>query len=430
MLLNKVFNLFSGKPVVYFIQLENLFPGELFIFFIRCQFVRKIPSPSPFVQRVVIQNLIRRKIHPLCHELQAFRLLHTLCPLSGFFLFPQTVQQLDNQPVAVAFIAQQVIQAAHRGTYVFAVLPVHVGYAVFDIIKPPFNLVDEIQHVLLLPPAVKALRLLSLLVLCDPLLFPDPFYPGIVLPHFLQAAFNIHFIDIKVIAGFQNMIFFIDHFFHIAFQMLLQQFPVGLLGQEPFKKFIHIMKHILKGLVQLFGIHQRCFQHGDIHSCIIFKGKKSGVHILDIDIGVFQRLINQLVKGADKNSGIVGNDDIGGHRGIIFHFPQPLRPQKPVQYPLGHGLLRFLFRFRFLLLQKEPALGIHIPQDLHAGFPAQEKIVVLVFIINCQKGFHINIPVYRPEQPPEGGGNLIYKFQLVSSSCIFSTCRRAFSESA
>ena len=52
-------------------------------------------------------------------------------------------------------------------------------------------------------------------------------------------------------------------------------------------------------------------------------------------------------------------------------------------------------------------LCAHLSQNLHTGFPAQEKIIILIFIINCQKGFHIDFPVHRPEKPPEGGGDII-----------------------
>ena len=128
--------------------------------------------------------------------------------------------------------------------------------AVFNIVKAPLNLINEIQHILFLPSSVEALRLFSLFLPGNLLLCTDPSYPGIILPHFLQAAFDIHFIDIKIIACFQDVVFSLYHLFYVALQMLLQKLPIGLFCQQAVKEFIHIMEHILKRLIQLPGIDQ------------------------------------------------------------------------------------------------------------------------------------------------------------------------------
>ena len=209
---------------MYLVHLKDLFPGKLFIFLIGNQLFGKIPSPSPLIQRIIIQDFIGGKIHSLRHKPQTVSLL--------FFLlrFSQVVQQLDDQAVAIAFITQQIVQAAYRGPHIFAVLPIHIGNTVFNIVKAPLYLINEIQHILFLSSSIEALRLFSLFLPGKLLLCTDPSYPGIILPHFLQAAFDVHFIYIEIIARFQDVVLFIHHFFHIAFQMLLQQFPVGLLG--------------------------------------------------------------------------------------------------------------------------------------------------------------------------------------------------------
>ena len=72
---------------------------------------------------------------------------------------------------------------------------------------------------------------------------------------------------------FQNMVFLFHHFAHITFQMFPKQFPVSIFFQQPVKKLIHIVQHILQGLIQLLRIDQRSFQHGNIHPGIIPKGK-------------------------------------------------------------------------------------------------------------------------------------------------------------
>ena len=167
------------------------------------------------------------------------------------------------------------------------------------------------------------------------------------------------------------------------------------------------MQHILKSLVQFFRIYQCRFQHGNIHSGIIFEGKKSGIYVLNINIGILQRLVDQLVERADKNGCVVRDDYIGGHRRIVLDFTKPFGPQQPVQYPFRHCFLGFFLCFRLFLLHQQLLLCAHLSQNLHTGFPAQEKIIILIFIINRQKGFHINFPVHRPEKPPEGGGDII-----------------------
>ena len=135
-------------------------------------------------------------------------------------------------------------------------LPIHIGYPVFNRFEAPLDLVNQIQHIVILPLLKKAFRLLFLFVLRRALLCPDPLYPYIILTHFLQAAFDIHFIDVKIIACFQDVVFSLYHLFHVALQMLLQKLPIGLFCQQAVKEFIHIMEHILKRLIQLPGIDQ------------------------------------------------------------------------------------------------------------------------------------------------------------------------------
>ena len=67
------------------------------------------------------------------------------------------------------------------------------------------------------------------------------------------------------------MIFLPHNLFHVSVQMLPKQFTIRLLIQQPLKKLIHIMKHILQGFVQLLCIHQGSPQHIQVDFRIILK---------------------------------------------------------------------------------------------------------------------------------------------------------------
>ena len=284
----------------------------------------------------------------------------------------------------VAFLAQQIVQAAQGGPDIFAVFPVQAGNAPLDHLKAPFDLIDQIQHILF--PAgsaprpegnvfrnaafrVGAAHLLPLLFM-SPLTCADPLHPGGILPHFLQPSADVRLINIEIVAGFQDVVFALHHLFHIALQMLPQKLPVILLFQEPGKKAVHIVEHILQRPVQLSGVDQGGPQHGQVHARVIFKGKKSGVHVLNINLGVLLRFAGEAFKGLDHHGGIIRNDDVRRHGGIILHPAQPAKPQKAVQNPSGRRLLRLLVRFLFLPFQPVSRLGAQIGEHLQAGLPA------------------------------------------------------------
>ena len=53
------------------------------------------------------------------------------------------------------------------------------------------------------------------------------------------------------------MIFFPHDFFHITVQMLPQQISVVFLFQKTGEKAVHVVEHVLQGLIQLTGIDER-----------------------------------------------------------------------------------------------------------------------------------------------------------------------------
>ena len=197
------------------------------------------------------------------------------------------------------------------------------------------------------------------------------------------------------------MVFLLDSGLHETIQMLLQQILIILLLQQTLEKFVHVVQHILQGLVQLLRVDQGRFQHGQIFTPVIFKGKERGVHILDVNLRLLHLLIDQTVEGVNHNRRVIGDYDIDRHRGVILHPAQPFVAQEPAKDTTRKGAMLLLVGLVLLPLKAPGGFPAHVRQNLHTGLPAQEIIVILIFVIDGQQGLDVHVPVTRAEQTPE-----------------------------
>ena len=251
-------------------------------------------------------------------------------------------------------------------------LPVNALDPVLDIVKPPLNGIDEIQ------------RLLRMGQRCQPVL---------VLPHFPEPFFDIRFIAVKIVPGFQDMIFLTHHILHVTVQMLTQQGTViGLFQQTP-EKPLHTVKHRLQRPVQLPRVDERCFQHAFVGRGRCAKGKKRGINVLNIDVGLAAVLLSEPLEGLQKYRRVIRNDDVCRQTLIILLPPQPARADEPVQDPGRGGLAGLLVVLVVLPGKGHPFFCVKITKDLYTHIPAQKIIVILIFFIQNQQGLHIGGPV-------------------------------------
>ena len=185
-------------------------------------------------------------------------------------------------------------------------LPVHIGDAVLNVVEAALDLIHQFQHLsLLLRGHIR------------------------ILPKFPETPLDIRLVNVKIVAGLQDMVLLLYRRLHVAVQMLLQQILIILLLQQAFKKCIHVVKHVLQSLVQLLRVDQGRLQHGQAFPPIIFIGKEGGVHILDVNLRLLHLFVDQAVEGVDQYRRIIGDYDIDRHGRVILHPPQPFVAQQP-----------------------------------------------------------------------------------------------------
>ena len=129
---------------------------------------------------------------------------------------------------------------------------------------------------------------------------------------------------------------------------------------------------------------------------------------LNINIGILQRLVDQLIERADKNGRVIRDDYIGGPRRIILDFTKAILARSS-QFSILLGTASWASSPFPSLPAPSAASAVRtsLPESARRLPLLRKKIIILIFIINRQKGFHINFPVHRPEKPPEGGGDII-----------------------
>ena len=166
------------------------------------------------------------------------------------------------------------------------------------------------------------------------------------------------------------MVLLPDNFFHITFQVIFQKICIVFLLQQAGKKFIHIVQHVLKRLIQLFRVDQRRAEKAQPGSSVIFQGKQNCIDILNIDLGFVFLIAVESAKRFQHDSRIVGYDYIGRHGCVIIDFPEPSGPQKPSQHPGCRRFQRIQLVLQFILPDNVFFPGKMLSQNPDARLPA------------------------------------------------------------
>ena len=175
------------------------------------------------------------------------------------------------------------------------------------------------------------------------------------------------------------------------------------------KWLVYAKKADFKAIEQKYGIDQviaRIMRNRDVctdeEMQMYLNGSIDGLHAPEL-LKDAQKAVDILTEkiAQHKKIRIIGDYDIDRHRGVILHPAQPFVAQEPAKDTTRKGAVLLLVSLVLLPLKAPGGFPAHVRQNLHTGLPAQEIIVILIFVIDGQQGLDVHVPVTRAEQTPE-----------------------------